>query len=148
MFLSKRKKGVTFIELIIVVVIVNILIVSAKPSYISYIEKKHADNVKLQMFQMVTDMERIKGRYYSYEAVLNSDNKLISNPDLMRYPVKTSETKRFDITITDLSSKTFKITATPTDEQGDFGVLSLEQSSGILKGTHVNENGLLIEEWY
>ncbi len=145
--LQKRKKGMTFIELIIVVAIVNILIVTSKPSYISYVQETHADNVKLQMFKMVTDLERIKGRYYSYEAAIDGDGNLITDSSLMRYPVNESEDKRFDLRITDLKFNEFKIEAIPTLNQGDYGTITLEQLTGDLEG-HYYENDVLVDEWY
>lgn len=146
-YLPKKKSGMTFVELIVVVAIINILLVAGQPSYVAYVQEKHADNVKLQMFNIVTDLERIKGRYYSYEAAVD-DGVLITNSALMRYPMSEKEEKRFDIEITDLSFNTFKIKAIPTDVQGDSGTILLEQMTGDLEGYYDKGEGQIKEEWY
>lgn len=145
-----KKKGMTLVELIAAVAIINVILFIAYPAYEGYIKSSHEDNVKLQMFDIASDLERIKMKYYSYEAALDDDNNLITNQDLLIYPIDNSQDKRYDIEIKSLSPSTFIIQATATTLQGTINdTLKLEYNGESLKGyKDVNGNNSWRETWY
>lgn len=145
-----KKKGVTLIELIAAVAIINVILFIAYPAYENYIKSSHEDNVKLQMFDIASDLERIKMKYYSYEAARDSDNNLIINKDLLIYPIDNNEDKRYDIEIKSLSPSTFIIQAKATTLQGKVNdSLKLEDNGESLKGyKDINGNNSWSETWY
>ncbi len=145
-----KKKGMTLVELIAAVAIINVILFIAYPAYEDYIKSGHEGNVKLQMFDIASDLERIKMKYYSYEAAFDSDDKLITNQELLIYPIDKSEDTRYNLEIKNLSSSTFVIQATATDLQGTVNdTLKLEYNGESLKGyKDINGNNSWSETWY
>src|SRR3970040_255947 len=58
-FMSKRMRGVTLIELLIVVVIVSILAAVAYPNYRAYVQKSKRNEAKAALLQIATNQERV-----------------------------------------------------------------------------------------
>lgn len=145
-----NKKGFTLIELLLALVIVSVLLLIAFPSYTSYIEKTHAENVKKQMFDISFDMDRVKGRYYTYTAALNSDGDFDIDTNLLRYPKSLNEEERFTLEVIDVTDTEFKIIATPTATQGlNYGKIRLYFDGEEMKGEFdIDNDNSWSERWY
>jgi type IV pilus assembly protein PilE len=146
----KKQKGFTLVELLSVVAIINILLFIAYPAYQDYIKGSHEDNVKMQILDIVSDLERIKGKNFSYQAIFDSDGNYILSQDIFRYPQQLNEDKRFDIEITNISSNEFTIIATATALQSDNNEkLKIEYNGQEIKGLKdYNGEDTWIERWY
>lgn len=146
----KKQKGFTLIELLSVVAIINILLFIAYPAYQDYIKSSHEDNVKLQMFDIVSDLERIKGKNFSYEAAFDVNDNYILSEENFRYPKNINEDKRYDVEITTITSNTFTIMATPTNIQSEENKrFKIEYNGKEIKGLlDLNGNNLWNERWY
>lgn len=146
----KKQKGFTLIELLSVVAIINIILFIAYPAYQDYIKGSHEDNAKLQMFDIVSDLERIKGKNFSYEAAFDSDDNYILSTENFRYPKNTNEDKRYDIEIKEIKSNEFTIIATPTDIQSDENKrFKIEYNGKEIKGlSDLNGSNEWKERWY
>lgn len=146
----KKKKGVTLIEVLVVVAIINILFFVATPVYEQYIDDAHADAVKNQMFDISTDMERIRARFFSYESAIDNSGDFIVSPELLIYPENVNESTRFTLAVTNVTASSYTIIATPTSNQGsDYGRIKLEQDGLSLEGHHdVYNDSTWMEKWY
>lgn len=146
----KKQKGFTLIELLSVVAIINILLFIAYPAYQDYIKSSHEDNVKLQMFDIVSDLERIKGKNFSYEAAFDINDNYILSSENFRYPKNINEDKRYDVKITTITSNTFTIMANPTNIQSEENKrFKIEYDGKEMKGLlDLNGNNLWNERWY
>lgn len=112
------KKGFTLVELMLVVVIVAIFAMIAIPSYQSYIRRSNADAVQAEMLRLADQLENYKSRNFSYHGFdpyyLYGKTAGISSFD---FPVKTDATKRYTVTLADISSDTAG-TLLSTNESG------------------------------
>lgn len=146
----KNKKGLTLVELLVSVAILNILIFVAVPSYEQYIIDSHEKAVENQMLDISTDFERIHARFFSYESAIDSKGNFIVSPELLRYPKELSESKRFDIIVENVSANSYTIIAKPTNFHGKSnGSIRLVFLDGNLDGHHdINNDGTWSEKWY
>lgn len=135
------KKGFTLVELIVVLSIISILLLVGYPSYQDYVKETHAENVKYQMIEISFDMDRVKTRYYTYKSALDSSGVFDISPDLLIYPRDTSETKRFDIEVSNVTDDSYDIIATPTSHQGsDYGKIKLSYDGTEFSGLYDENN--------
>lgn len=146
----KNKKGLTLVELLVAVAILNILIFVAVPSYDSYVINSHEESVKSQILDISTDFERIHARFFSYESAVDSNGNFIVSPNLLRYPISQSESKRFDIIVENVTSNSYTIIANPTNHHGKSnGSIRLTYRDGKLEGYHdIHNDDSWSEKWY
>ena len=62
-----RQSGLTFIELMIVVLIIGVLAAIAYPSYTAYVERTRVAEVKSQVMELSSIMERYRAQNFSYK---------------------------------------------------------------------------------
>ena len=110
--MRKKIRGVTLIELLIVVVIVSILAAVAYPNYRSYVQKSKRNEAKAALLQIATNQER----HY-----LNA-NIYTANLELLGFggvgPILTdSGTYEIEVTEADANSYTAQATYQLADEE-------------------------------
>lgn len=116
---SRRQRGFTLIEVMIVVAIVAILASVALPSYNQYVQRTHRSNAKAALQQASQWMERAataRGTYPLAAAVPGG--------------VLSVEGARYTLAVASADGRTYIITATPVGAQvGDAcGNLTLNQA--------------------
>ncbi|WP_319822801.1 type IV pilin protein [Acinetobacter qingfengensis] len=98
-------RGFTLVELMLVVIIVAIFAVVAIPSYQAYIRRSHAAAVQAEMLRLADQLEHYKSRNFSYHGFdpyyLYGKTSGVSS---FEFPVQDDVTKRYTITLADVSS--------------------------------------------
>ena len=94
---SKYNKGITLIELMIVVAIVGILSAVAYPSYVRYVERAQVSDGKAGLLQAASQMERCFTSEMTYANCT---------------PINQSPESYYSIAITNADSSSFLLTAT------------------------------------
>ena len=149
--MKNKKNGVTIIELIFTIVILNILMFMGYPMYEGYIKDANAEQAKQQLFLIANDFEKIKSRMYTYTKVIDENTGNIINGISTLYTptgAKSEDEKKFLISATNIGTNSFELIATPTKEQGlDYGVLTLDYIDSQLTGKYKKEDGS-VEIWY
>lgn len=118
-----RMRGITLLELMIVVVIVGILAAIAYPSYREQIMRTHRADGKTQLMQMSQALERCYTRFSAYN---NAGCTTVSFPT-------TSDEGHYVVTASTLSATAYALDATPQAGQADdtdCGVLRI-RSTGV-----------------
>lgn len=77
MYLIKKIKGFTLIELMITVLIMSILIMIAIPSYQAYIQRAESTKVQHEILKIADQLERYRSKNFSYHGF---DLKYIYQP--------------------------------------------------------------------
>lgn len=146
----KNKKGVTLIELLITIVILSILFFIGYPMYKSYVEDSYAEQAKQQMLTISNDLDKIKGKFYTFEAALDSNGKIYPDIAIFYTPTNSPTNKRFLLSVEDVTPTSYKIIATPTEIQGNhYGKLKLEYKNEELIGLYdENNDNTWNERWY
>lgn len=117
-----RMRGVTLLELMIVVAVVGILAAIAYPSYQDQVRRTHRADGKAMLIQTSQQLERCYSRFSSY----NNAGCVIAFP-------LTSDDGHYVITATARTATAFTLDATPQGGQADdtdCGVLRL-RSTGV-----------------
>ena len=105
---TKYNRGMTLIELMIVVVVVAILASIAYPAYQDSIRKSRRADAKSALMDAVARMERHYTQFGRYSGTLASSGIQATSPE--GYYVVSA-------TITGVNSQTFTLTATPQGDQ-------------------------------
>jgi type IV pilus assembly protein PilE len=111
-FMLKRVRGVTLIELLIVVVIVSILAAVAYPNYRSYVQKSKRNEAKAALLQIATNQERFYLNHHFY----TDDMTNLGFPADDNVPTD-SGTYSVDVVAADANSYTARATYTLDDEE-------------------------------
>jgi type IV pilus assembly protein PilE len=110
--MGKSIRGVTLIELLIVVVIVSILAAVAYPNYRAYVQKSKRNEAKAALLQIATNQER----HY-----LNNNTYTLDMTELgfaaAGNVLTDSETYEIDVTAADANSYTAQATYQLADEE-------------------------------
>lgn len=119
---NRRMRGITLIELMIVVVIVGILAAIAYPSYQSQVRKSKRADGKAELMETAQALERCYTRFGRY----NDGNCAVA------FPI-TSPEGHYELTAPTLTAVSFILDATPQGPQAEdteCGVLRLT-STGV-----------------
>lgn len=119
-----RRRGVTLIELMIVVVIVGILAAIAYPSYQDQVRKSRRADGKGALLQTAQQLERCYTRFASY----NNANCGVA------LPVDSPE-GFYQISATALNASNFTLDATPQNDQAN------DAKCGTLRLAHTGAQG-------
>lgn len=146
----KKQKGVSLIEFLIVVAILNIVMFVAIPSYNQYIEETHVGSVKSQMLNLSTDLERVRGRFFSYKSAFDEKGKYIVSPELLRYPTSKNEDLLYNLKIVDVTESEYTILAEPSSNMSEnHGALKLVQTGIVVEGYYDEKrDNSWIDKWY
>ncbi|HET6628789.1 MAG TPA: type IV pilin protein [Woeseiaceae bacterium] len=123
--LHGRMRGITLIELMIVVVIVGILAAVAYPSYQNHVRKSKRSEGKAQLMETAQELERCYTRFGRY----NDGNCPVAFP-------LTSPEGHYVLTAT-LTAVSFTLDATPQGAQAD------DTECGVLRLTSAGVQGSL-----
>ncbi len=118
--LTRSQKGVTLIELMIVVVILAILASIAYPAYTNYVLRSRRGEAKTVVLDLAMRQERWRASHTSYGAIgdLLTLAPPIANPSDAYYTYTVAS-----------AANTFTITATPQGSQAADGcTLTVDQS--------------------
>ena len=110
-FLSSRERGVTLIELMVVVVIVAILSMVAVPSYRQYSIRAQRTEAKTALLQLAANQER----FYL------QNNTYTTNLAALGFPGGVSEYGVYTLNVPVADTQTFQATAVPTPGGGANG---------------------------
>ena len=114
----KGMRGVSLIELLTVIVVIGILATIAVPSYRRYLIRSQRSEAKIALLQLQTAQEK---RYLQMNAYTNDvTGAVTANPPGLGL-LSTSETQKYDITISAIAAdgQSYTATATPKTGQSD-----------------------------
>ena len=121
---TRRERGVTLIELMIVVVIVSILAAVAYPNYRQYVQKSKRNEAKAALLQIATNQERFYLNQNTYTNDMTSlgfpaDDNVLTGSGTYSVDVTAADANTFTATATyqlddeeKAKCETFTITAT------------------------------------
>lgn len=117
----KSQKGITLIELMIVVVIVAILASIAVPSYSAYIVRSNRRAAQATMMEIATRQHQFFAANRAYASAADLGYTL---------PTEVSANYAYSVTLTAGPPPGFTITMTPSGRQAGDGALTLT-SAGV-----------------
>lgn len=119
MKITLRQKGVTLIELMVVVAIVGILAAIAYPSYQTHVQRSNRAAAAACLTELAQFMERSYTAAFSYAAIELPDLQCINDID-----------NRYTMLLSDQTARTYTLSATPIGAQAtdDCGVLVVNQA--------------------
>ena len=136
-----REKGVTLIELMIVVVIIGILATIAYPSYTRYVLRSHRTAAKTALLDMASRQERLFTTINTYTATLAT----LGYPAGASVPVPDATNHYYDLSITAANGTSYSIQAAPAGAQSndtECGTFTLDNlgNQGTSGGTGLAQN--------
>ncbi len=119
MTLNRNDTGITFIELLVVVLIIAVLAAIAVPTYTSYLQRGRRADAKTALEQLRAAQEVFRAENGAY-----TNNFALLNANWGGPPAKVG---LYDITLV-ATATTFTGTATPTGSQASDGPLTIDQN--------------------
>jgi len=119
MKIRRKQKGVTLIELMVVVAIVGILAAIAYPSYMGYVQRSGRAAAAACLTELSQFMERSYTASFSYEGI-----------DMPVLPCINDIDTRYTFSVSDQAVRAYTLNATPIGSQAtdECGVLILNQA--------------------
>jgi type IV pilus assembly protein PilE len=108
---SRQARGMTFIELLMVVVIVGVLAAVAVPGYRGYLLRAGRTEARSALLALATAEEKLYLRCYTYTTRLNPSSSTGCSPATLRFPL-TSERGYYSITVIAADAAGWAATAT------------------------------------
>ncbi len=134
-------KGFSFIELLIVLMIISILSTLAYPSYHEYIVRAHRMNARLALLDLACRMEGYFGQHHTYKTATIGNGKLT---DVLS--TSLSPEGWYTLSFTELTNTTYTLKATPIKMQDPIcGSLTL--SSLGIKGISTASTSRITQCW-
>ncbi|MBE3668926.1 prepilin-type N-terminal cleavage/methylation domain-containing protein [Vibrio navarrensis] len=105
--ITVQHKGMTLIEIMIVVVVVGILAAISYPSYSKYVIESHRTVAKADMAKIQLELERSYNGGYQWSQIISGGNCIICDSIVERYEfsVASSATMSYTITATAKTTK-------------------------------------------
>ena len=103
--MRKSMRGLTLIELMIVIVVLGIIIAVAYPNYRDFAARAKRNEARAALLQIATNQERFYLNNNQYTADLTQLGFAVT-------PVFTTETGSYNITVTAANANTYTATAT------------------------------------
>jgi len=120
----RKNRGVTLLELMIVVLIIGVLAAIAFPNYTDYVQRTNRTDAQTMLLETAQELERCMSAYGAY----NNGNCGVG------FPI-TSENGYYEITAANanVTQSTFSLTATPTagspqQNDGDCTSMTIAQT--------------------
>lgn len=119
MNINTKQKGITLIELMVVVAIVGILASIAYPSYQNHVQRSNRAAAVACLSELAQFMERSYTAAFSYADI-----------ELPALQCVTDAAGRYNFALNDLAARTYTLRATPIGSQLNdrCGVLTLDQA--------------------
>jgi type IV pilus assembly protein PilE len=108
-----KMRGVTLMELLVVIVILGILATIAVPSYRRYLLRSQRTEAMRTLMRIQTAQEKFMLQYNTY-----TDNLTSAPPDGLGF-TSTTDTGKYDLTLTSENAGSFVATATARAGQRD-----------------------------
>ncbi len=112
--MHKNMRGVTLLELMIVVVIISILTAIAYPNYRQYVTRAKRTEAKAALLQIATNQERVYLQENSYTMDLTKLGFAIT-------PVFTTDSESYNVSVGAADANDFTATATYLDGGDEAG---------------------------
>jgi len=104
-------RGLTFIELLVVVVIVGVLAAAAVPSYWNFVLRAGRAEARATLFALATAEEKLYLQCHTYTTVLDPSSATACSPVTLRFPL-TSERGHYSIAVASADAASWTATAT------------------------------------
>ena len=114
--IDKNINGFSLIELMVVITLISILSLIAYPNFLSYIKSYHMTTAENDMYEIAFRLEKVKNKQFSYKTALEGNGKLKDDIHVSYSPKQGPI--RYNFTF-DIQDTMYKITATPTELQGE-----------------------------
>lgn len=129
---NHKARGVTLIELMIVILVIGILAAIATPSYRKYMIRSQRSEAKIALLQLQTAQEK---RYLQQNSYTNDVTGSVSALPPGLGLSNVSETQKYDITIPTFAADGQSYTATATPKYG-------QADDSDCKNFTINERGV------
>jgi type IV pilus assembly protein PilE len=141
--MSRRPRGFTLIEVMIVVAIVAVLAAIAYPSYIESVRKSKRAEARAQLMEAAQYMQRFYSQNDSFKRAINAPADMTLPTALTAVPRQGTQT--YTINFVTRTASFFNLQAVPTGSmQGDrCGTLKLDSTG--LRGVE-NTSGLTVSD--